>query len=211
MEALVIGRKKMTKIVAGIEYYNAVVPEFNSNGCPDLLGWDEAMHNKLDDERDVWAIFHDKKIAELCRPVMADFFDKHHKDNYDEFTSGEPTFVFETEREEAFGEATLDWFWDDVIGDCFDYDLWADKDGNVLDADGKPFDWDSEGYRKQKPSFKNYLVACERHLAYDFEHAIRPVDCAAEHFVSWLQQDQERLIELGRELYNDLYYQTFGD
>ena len=195
----------MTKILAGVEYYNVIVPEFDSRGCPDLLGWDEAMHDKPEDDKDVWAVFHDKEVADLCQPILKEHFKKHYENQYDEYTTGEPTFLFEQDVYEDSEPASLDWFWDEVISDCFDYDLWADKDDKVLDADGKEFDWEEGGYRKQKPSFKNYLVACEQHLAYDFKHAIIPVDCAAEHFVRCLQQDQERLIELGRELYGDPY------
>jgi hypothetical protein len=196
----------MTKILAGVEYYNAVVPEFDSRGCPDLLGWDEAMHNKDEDERDVWAVFHDKDVAELCKPVIEQFFNKHHKDNYDEFTSGEPTFLFEEDREEiSTEEATLDWFWDEIVGDCFSYDLWSEKDGVILDANAEPFDWDGGGYRKQKPAFRDYLATCSHYLAHDFKYAIKPVDCSGDVYLRWLQVEQAKLIELGRKLYGGFY------
>jgi len=205
----------MTKIIAGIEYHNVIVPEFDSGGCPDLLGWDEAMREADDDEQDVWATFHDEDIAKLCKPVIADFFNKHHKDQYDEFISGEPTFLFRDVSDDGDNSpANLDWFWDEVVdagSGCFDFRMWENKDGKILDSAGKEFDWEGDGYRKQKPSFENYLIACQRHLAYDFEHAIRPVDCSSEDFFNWLQKDQAKLISLGKELYNDMYYQTFGD
>ena len=115
----------MTNIVAGIEYYNVIVPEFDSRGCPDLLGWDEAMDDADDDEQDVWATFHDEDIAKLCKPVIEDFFNKHHKDQYDEFMSGEPTFLFRVviEDDDDNSPANLHWFWDEVIGDYFNWDL----------------------------------------------------------------------------------------
>ena len=206
----------MTNIIAGIEYYNVIVPEFDSRGCPDLLGWDEAMQNADDDEQDVWATFHDEDIAKLCKPVIEEFFNKHHKDEYDEFMSGEPRFLFKEvdDNDDDDEPANLDWFWDTVVdagSGCFDFRMWENKDGKIVDSEGKEFDWEGDGYRKQKPSFQNYLAACQQHLAYDFAHAIRPVDCSSENIFNWLQRDQEKLIFLGKELYNDMYYRTFGD
>ena len=52
------------------------------------------MQNADDDEQDVWATFHDEDIAKLCKPVIEELFNKHHKDDYDEFMSGEPRFLF---------------------------------------------------------------------------------------------------------------------
>jgi len=203
----------MTNIVAGIEYYNVIVPEFDSRGCPDLLGWDEAMDDADDDEQDVWATFYDEDIAKLCKPVIEDFFNKHHKDQYDEFMSGEPTFLFRVviEDDDDNSPANLHWFWDEVIGDYFNWDLWVDKDDKIVDSEGKEFDWDGEGYLKQKPSFNHYIIACEQHLRGLLENCIRPVDCSSDTWFNILQSEQKKLISLGKELYNDMYYRTFGD
>ena len=64
----------MTKTVVKISYSNAVVPEFDSSGRPDLLGWDAAMESH-DSEEEVLAVFHDDDIASLCKPVIKEFFE----------------------------------------------------------------------------------------------------------------------------------------
>ena len=56
------------------------------------------------------------------------------------------------------------------------------------------------GIESKSPAFK-IISQLSTHLAYDFEHAIRPVDCSSENFFNWLQRDQEKLISLGKELY----------
>ena len=49
--------------VYGMEYYEACVPSFGSDGHPDLLAWDDAMDSNESD-KEIWATFHDDEAAE---------------------------------------------------------------------------------------------------------------------------------------------------
>jgi len=47
--------------IVSISYSNAVVPNFDSHGRPDLSGWDDAMDSHEDSE-DTLAIFHNPDV-----------------------------------------------------------------------------------------------------------------------------------------------------
>ena len=107
---------------------------------------------------------------------------------------------------------TLKWFWNDVVGEFFEYEKWRDEDGNILDDAGKPFDWDSDDIYNQKPSLENYKIACMDYLIGDLGGAIQPEDDApASVWESEFQEAAKKMMELGRKLYNPYYDLEEGD
>lgn len=190
-----------------ISYSNAVIPKFDSDDRPDLLGWDEAMAEH-EDNKDTLAVFYNKAVLEACKPIIEEMYSDEEK-LIDTYESDYVSLDFHQPTED---KPTLGWFWKEVVGDCFDCEKWADSDDNITDHEGNPFDWEGGGYINQKPTFDNYIVACQDHLLDLLKQAIRPVDFSASQFHEWLINDQKKLITLGEELYSaeesydDLYY-----
>ena len=190
--------------IVSISYSNAVVPNFDSRGRPDLLGWDDAMDSHQDKE-DTLAIFHDPDVLEACKPIIKKMYAdeeslrEEYQSDYVDLNFRKVPPVKEEDK------PTLKWFWDVVIDDFFDYEKWKDEDGNIFDDLGNPFDWEGGGFYSQKPSLENYKIACMDYLSGDFGGAIEPEDAPASVWESEFQEAAEKMMQLGRELYNSDY------
>ena len=199
------------KTIVSISYSNAVVPSFDSRGKPDLLAWDEAL-DEHEDSEDTLAIFYDPDVLEACKPIIEEMYADEEKlmeqyeSDYVDLNFRKPPPVREEDK------PTLKWFWNDVVGDFFEYGKWRDEDGNILDDAGKPFDWDSDDIYNQKPSLENYKIACMDYLIGDLGGAIQPEDDApASVWESEFQEAAKKMMELGRKLYNPYYDLEEGD
>ena len=191
--------------IVSISYSNAVVPSFDSHGKPDLLGWDDAMDSHQDSE-DTLAIFHDPDVLEACKPIIEKMYSDEEKlreeyqSDYVDLKFWKPSPVREEDK------PTLKWFWDNVIGDHFDYRKWEDEDGKILDYFGKEYDFETDGYYSQYPSKKHYLIACMDCLHSDMVGCLDPYDVGEDVWDADFHKYSQNMIELGRKLYGSYSY-----
>jgi len=197
--------KKMSEeTIVSIIYGNAVVPNFDSRGKPDLLAWDDAMDDHEDDE-DKLAVFYNPDVLKACKPVIEEMYsdekklrEKYESDNVDlEFRKKPPV------RDED--KPTLKWFWDNVVGDFFDYSKWENEEGKILDHSGKEYDWEGGGFYNQYPPKEHYIIACMDCLKSDMAGCIEPYDVSDTVWDADFHMYAQNMVELGRKLYNFRY------
>ena len=142
----------MIKTIAKITYSDPPVPEFDSSGRPDLLGWDDAMESHQPEE-EVLAVFHEEDIAELCKPVIKAFFNTLDDDVIKEvYQSDDVELKFETREEKI---KTTKWFWEEIVQDT---SVFYDHSLGEKDVDGKEYQWeDEEVLHKQVPAMNDFL------------------------------------------------------
>jgi len=154
----------MIKTIAKITYSDAVVPEFDSSGRPDLLGWDDAMESHQPEE-EVLAVFHDEDIAALCKPVIKGFFDDVNTlDLKEVYQSDDVELKFETREEKI---KTTKWFWEEIVQDT---SVFYDHSLGEKDADGKEYQWEDEAaLHKQVPAMDDFLFCVKEEACFRVE------------------------------------------
>ena len=205
------------KTTMGLRWENEIVPEFDSHGRPDLLGWDEAMANDVPDF-EKWATFHDEEAADACRPVLKGLQEQRAKDyegiDRDWDHDYPPEFEERLTVKNKKDDPDWKWFYEDFLsidGFCPDDYGWV----NMLDAYDKPYpkgvandngkeddnyDWDY--ILSTAPSIENFKAMISDNIKLMVEWTFtRCEPLGIETFV----EDIERVYQLYRDTYDETW------
>ena len=201
----------MTKTVVKISYSNAVVPEFDSSGRPDLLGWDAAMESH-DSEEEVLAVFHDDDIASLCKPVIKEFFED--VDLNEMYQSDDVDLRFQKmppPENRTIPETTTAWFWKEIVQDT---SVFYDHELGEKDRDGEEYQWeDDELLHKQIPAMDDFLHFVKEEACQYVEY-YRPRNMSDYFEMDYMLSNLTKMYELARmwysrDPYNDNIYKIY--
>ena len=197
------------KTTMGLRWEHEIVPEFDSHGRPDLLGWDEAMHNDVS-EFEKWATFYDEEAADACRPVLKELQEQQAKD----YDPSDPDYdrdyppEFEEKETVKNKKDSPDWKWfyeEFLLVDGFSPEQYGWV--NLLDAYDKPYpeivtdgithlDWDY--VLSTAPSIENFKIMVKNHIKLMTEWTF--TNCEP-----LMLQDFFEEVEQVYELYRDTY------
>ena len=172
------------------------VPDFNSRGQPDLLGWDDAVDAWEPEETVIGTVYDEddaEKILALLKPKY---------DSEEEATSLE--IQKHQQEEESY---TLEDWWrdnDECFCDLEHYGL-TEKDDK-----GQPYNWeDKDTLYQQKPSYHDFISLLAHEAARDVFDNNNCVDWTMAKKRQYNQQKMNNLWKLHDSLYAaDL---EFGD
>lgn len=187
--------KKFRYVDVYIEYDNAVVPDFDSYGKPDLLGWDAAMDAHEPDREPLIRIYQ-KDLVEVCKEVITESFeDVNLNEVYErDYVSIEFDEVYDTEEDGP----TLRWFWEDIVQEAYCYEMNLSQ----VDIDGKDFDWDEkENLYKQVPPISDFIYFMEEEASAHARYYQK--GNGSDYFSIDFRLDKLRkLMELAEKLYD---------
>lgn len=208
--------------VYGMEYYEACVPSFGSDGHPDLLAWDDAMDSNESD-KEIWATFHDDEAADLCEPILERLFASREEDA--KMRCDEATFINEDVRETQKERVSIEYFWEQVlyIDNGFDPDEfnWSDTD-----RDDNEYWWSCvhndyknvfprptnrrkhkqqmrDGLTKQVPKEQDFLSVVAQDLIRELEFSFNPYDMSCDTAEDIAREKFDNILRLGIQLYRD--------
>lgn len=211
----------MTKIF-GMEYSVACVPSFDSGGRPDLLAWDDAMDSH-ENEKEIWAEFHDEEAAKLCEPVLKRLFESREEDA--KMQCDTPYFIDDDVSDNRPEPLSVEYFWEEVLwlDNGFDPDEfnWSDTD-----RDGNEYWWTcatndyqnvekpiksrrkhlqemKDGLTQQVPKEQDYLSVALNELESELRFAFNPYDMSASSAEHLVREKFEKIMRLGIQLYRD--------
>lgn len=190
--------RKYNRTEVFIQYSNAVVPEFDSKGKPDLLGWDDAVASHIPD-RDPIATFYSKDYANICMPAIND----HHKDIdlrkvYD--ADDADVYVHHIHDEEE--ELSTAFFWEEIVnvGNGFSpEDHGWDKD--ATDKDGNEYLWNEEDLFQQAPKYDDFVKSCQHRLMLELGWCVDPTEMSQEDAVRESVNELNKMMELAVKVY----------
>ena len=178
--------------------------QFTGTGHVDMDAFDEGGDTFLE----TVATFEDKRLEELCRPIIEDYESSLIKEkvNYDaDDVSIERKVI-------AYDEKALDisYFWgvgnweDEGIldlGNGFDPYTdygWAE---DATDINGEPYDWEGDNLLKQIPKKNDFLLVCQKEITHDLAGVCRDWDgCPNENLVEGSEKFT-KMVMLYRNLY----------
>lgn len=178
--------------------------QFTGTGHVDMDAFDEGGDTFLK----TVATFEDKRLEELCRPIIEDYESSLIKEkvNYDaDDVSIERKVI-------AYDEKALDisYFWgvgnweDEGIldlGNGFDPYTdygWAE---DATDINGEPYDWEGDNLLKQIPKKNDFLLVCQKEITHDLAGVCRDWDgCPNENLVEGSEKFT-KMVMLYRNLY----------
>ena len=173
-----------------IEYSNAVVPNFDVRGKPDLLAWDQAMESHQPNKEPLARIYK-KDIAELCEEAI-----------YEHFEGVDLTIEFDEVYDTEDDGPTLKWYWADIVQEAYCYE----NNLSQVDYYGKDFEWgDEEKLHKQVPPISDFIHFIEEeasdHVRYyekGNSNDYFPLKCRLDNL--------RKMMELAEKLYGDNWY-----
>lgn len=193
--------RKYNRTEVFIQYSNAIVPEFDSKGKPDLLGWDDAKASHIPD-KDAIATFYSKDYANICMPAINDY----HKDiDLSEVYEADDAdvYVHHIYDEE---ELSIAFFWEEIVdvGNGFSpEDHGWDKD--ATDKDGNDYLWNEEGLFQQVPKYEDFVKSCQNHLRLELNWCIDPDETSQEEAVRGSVREIAKMMELAVKIYGRRY------
>ena len=186
-------RKKFKYTEAYIEYSNAVVPEFDSKGKPDLLGWDDAVASHQPNT-DPIAKFYSKEYAEICKPVIEGFY----KDiDLNEVYEADDVDIVWNEVWEAKPSLDIKWFWDEII--CIDNGFNPDDhewSAEEKDKDGNEYLWNEDGLFSQVPKYTDFVKSCQIHIENEMDFLKNPYDISQEEAIDNAVDEFSKILQL---------------
>ena len=182
-----------------IEYSNAVVPNFDVRGKPDLLAWDQAMESHQPNKEPLARIYK-KDIAELCEEAIYEHFEG--VDLNEVFESDHVTIEFDEVYDTEDDGPTLKWNWADIVQEAYCYE----NNLSQVDYYGKDFEWgDEEKLHKQVPPISDFIHFIEEeasdHVRYyekGNSNDYFPLKCRLDNL--------RKMMELAEKLYGDNWY-----
>tara|TARA_Y100001938_G_C7902162_1_gene335223 strand:- start:62 stop:658 length:597 start_codon:yes stop_codon:yes gene_type:complete len=177
-----------------IQYSNAVVPNFDEKGKPDLLAWDEDMQSHEPD-REPLATIYQKDIAEVCeKAIRQSFNDVNLNEVYEsDYVSIEFDEVYDTKEDGP----TLQWYWEDIVQDAHAYE----KHLSQVDYHGEDFKWENqEELYKQVPPISDFIHFIEEEAASHVTYFQK--GNSSDYFpIRFRLENLRKLMELAEKLY----------
>lgn len=187
--------KKFRYVDVYIEYDNAVVPDFDSYGKPDLLGWDAAM-DAHEADREPLARIYKKDLVEVCKEAITESFeDVNLNEVYErDYVTIEFDEVYDTEEDGP----TLQWFWKDIVQDAYCYE----ENLSQVDIDGQDFDWDEKkNLYKQVPPISDFIHFMEEEASAHARYYQK--GNSSDYFpIEFRLDNLRKLMELAEKLYD---------
>ena len=176
--------------------------EFTESGHVDMDVFDESDNRA----KDTLAVFHDKEVEELCRPIIEKHIENLQKERFTDV--GHKDYNrndIKLEREEINDESLdIEFFWDVITNYESGFSVedfgW---DENATDRNDVEYDWEDYGFLKQTPKkedFKSALIV----------FAKNEFDCFINHRfdgeVFLFFEDMMENIRKASVLYHELYF-----
>ncbi len=185
-------KRKYKSTEVYIEYSNVVLPEFDSKGKPDLLGWDDAVQANQPD-RDSIATFYSPEYEKVCMPAILE----HSKsvDLCEVYEADDAEIVVEHKYAEEEKES-IPFFWEEIVdvGNGFSPQDHG-WDENATDKDDNEYLWNEDEFLQQIPKYKDFVKSCQHYLGRELEWCLAPdgtsqadaVDCSIKELTKMMQ------------------------
>lgn len=185
-------KQKFKYVHAYIQHSNAVVPEFDSRGKPDLLGWDDAVASHKPDT-DPIALFYTKDYAELCKPVIDQYYES--VDLNEVYEADNVDIVWQEVWEDS--DVDIKFFWEHIV--CVDMGFSPEDHGwdpDATDKLGNDYVWNTDHLFTQVPKFDDFVKSCQHRISGELESVREPWDISQEDAISNAVEDFNKMLSL---------------